>query len=274
MKKLDIDSADWIWNGILPRKPENFEEEGVTIGNCVPPIFEAYCKVFHPFEVTADEPDTLENHIEFKEILSEIITFNYKQGTQKSTDPWETNSGRLGRLNQKLWMTDPNLKKWEYVTWQSIAEKYGLKFHNEINPTSFEALFEVIGYPRNLWFPKGGYLPRPVFIKLVSVLRAATDTEQVCVYQIPPNNINEMELVVCSFEEAITYFKEDFIGYLYAMDKSWIVYTDTDLHFTLAAGAVSVISAIMNSELEAIKCESDTRVDYSSDKVNRKKIYT
>ncbi|WP_299762758.1 hypothetical protein [uncultured Pontibacter sp.] len=268
MKNLNIEQADWISEEKLTL---SFEDEGITIGNCLPPIFESYCKVFHPFEITTDEPDTLENDPDLKEDLAEIITFNYRQGTHKTTNPWEASGGDL---NLKLRMTDPNLKRWEYVTWQEIAEKYELIFHNEINPDSYITRFDEIGYPWNLWFPKGGYLPRPVFKKLNSVLSSASQTHEVCIYQMPPNNIYKMELVSGSLEDVSNYFEEDFIGCMYASDKSWLVFTDTDLHFTLMAGPESLITAIVNSEIEAVRCSADTRVDYLSDKVNNKKTYT
>jgi hypothetical protein len=265
MKNLDIEQAAWINEKKLPL---NLWEEGATIGNCVPPVFEAYCKVFHPFEVTAEEPDTLENAPARKKVLSEIITLNYNQGTFKAINPWETDTSDL---SLKLGMTNPNLRRWEYVTWKQIADRYGLEFHNEINPNSYITRFVEIGYPGNLWFPKGGYLPRPVFIKLISVLSAASQAKEVCIYQLPPNNIYEVELLAGSLADVTSYFKEDFIGYLYATDKSWVVYTDTDLHFTVVAGPEPLITAIVNSELEAVRCSAETRVDYFSDKINNKK---
>lgn len=232
-----IEIAKWIENEKLQRlqrTPEDFKFHGFTIGHCIPPKFESYCKIFHPFGVTEDEEDILE----------------IEQDTLK----------------------EYHSKKWDFVTWKSIAEKYGLTFHNEINPQTYVDKFRKIGWQRNLIFPSEGYLPRQILIKLLHLLQEKSPLNEVYIYQIPPHTIwrdnKECDLVKCNFNEVLEYFDKNFIGYLYSIDRSWVIYTDTDLCFTIVGGQKHLIDTLISSELEVLVCIATTRVDNYGDKIN------
>jgi len=251
MERLSVEKANWICEKKLPLIPGNLEPNGVTINHCVPLIFESYCKLFHPFEINVNESDIL---IPDKVYKQETAELDLHKQYQKKKQEHESQ----------------NLK---FVDWQFVAQKYGLIFHKEISIQAFNEKFKKIGWPKNLWSPREGYLPRPLLKKLLSILKKETDNDIVFVYQIPPNSIMKGEkfqdLIKCTFEEVLSYFDEDFIGYLYPEDESWIGSTDTDLHFTIIGGTKKLIGAIVNSNLEAIECGPTTRVDNYSDKLNK-----
>ena len=156
-----------------------------------------------------------------------------------------------------------------------MAEKYGLVFHNEINPRSFTNKFEESGWPEDLGFPSEGYLPRRELLKLVEVLRCHTPTGEAYIFQTAPHSTYKdgrtEDLVVAELGEVSRYFDDGFIGYLYGRDKEWVVYTDTDLPFTIAAGSEELVGTLTNNEvsgLEALICDPSTRLDVASNQIN------
>lgn len=268
-----IDIAKWIEDETLHRTTDDFKLQGCTIGHCIPPKFESYCKIFHPFEVTEDEEDILEPNKEYGQQVSLNISTD-SQGLQI------TETGKDGTITdiferQQVRLEEYNSKKWNFVAWKSIADKYGLTFHNEINPQTYVDKFQKIGWQRNLNFPSEGYLPRQILIKLLDLLNDKSPSDEVYIYQMPPHNIwkdnKDCDLVKCSYNEVLEYFDKDFIGYLYSADKSWVVFTDTDLCFTLVGGKKQLIDTIITSELEVLECAVTTRVDNYSDKINEEK---
>jgi hypothetical protein len=253
METLLIELARWIEEETPPIFVGDIKP-GVTIGQCIPPIFDAYCKVFHPFEVNPDEPEILEQNLEPRFPL----TFN---GTRDE----------LFEIYKKE-REEHDSKRWNFVRWESVAEKYGLVFYNQISPESFVKKFRKTGWQKNLNFPMEGHLPRSLLINILDILILHSPKDEVHIYQMPPNTIwkNKFgtDLVKCNFGEVLIYFVKDFIGYLYPADKSWILYTNTDLTFTIVGGPNKLIERFMNNDIEALECNSYTRVDDGSDQIN------
>ncbi|UAY50629.1 hypothetical protein [Ferruginibacter albus] len=252
MTTLSTNIARWIEDGKLPHTTKDFESTGANIGQCIPPIFDTYCKIFHPFELATDESDILE--IRNKSDQKKILTQNEI----------------LKRREE--WLKEYNSKQWSFVNWETIADKYGLIFHNQINQKTFEKKFQKIGWQKNLIFPNEGHLARQLLVKLLNILKLHTASQEAFIYQIAPHTSwkgNKAEdLVKCNLEEVLEYFNSDFIGYLFAADKSWLVFTDTDLTYSIVGGQRKLIDGIIDSDLEAIECTSMTRVDDFSDNIN------
>jgi hypothetical protein len=270
-----IDKAKWIEGEKLPRTTGDFKLLGFTIGQCIPPNFESYCKIFHPFEVTNDLADTLEPNKAYGPQVN--LTFSNNTETGLIIKEIGNDGKEIDILErQKDRLKEYNSKKWEFVSWNNIAEKYGLIFHNEINPQTYVGKFQKIGWQNNLNFPSEGYLPRQILVKLLTMLSHESSPSDVYIYQTPPHNIwkdnKDCDLVKCSFKKVLEYFDKDFIGYLYSADKSWIVFTDTDLCFTIVGGQKKLTDILISSELEALECAETTRVDNYSDKINMEKV--
>jgi len=271
METLNVDFAKWISNELLKPTKGDFKVFGSTIGQNIPPTFESYCKIFHPFGITLDEPEGLRPNSKKGKLLTSSMEIGEKKEiiiTEKDSEGKEIDL--LQDFIQRK--EDHNLKFFKYISWKNIANKYGLSFHSQINIQSFVAKFKNIGWPTNLNFPKEGRLPRQILVKLIEILKKGTIKNEVFIYQTAPHTIwkggKDCDLVKCTFEDILKYFEEDFIGYLYSSDKSWIVYTNNDLHFTIVGAKKSIITNIANSELEAIECNANTRTDYYSDKIN------
>lgn len=268
-----IDLAKWIEDETLDRTNDDFKLHGCTIGHCIPPKFECYCKIFHPFEVTEDEEDILESNKEYGQQVSLNISTE-SQGLQI------TETGKDGTIidifeRQQERLKEYHSKKWNFVTWKAIAVKYALTFHNEINPQTYVDKFQKIGWQRNLNLPSEGYLPRQILTKLLALLNNKNPSGEVYIYQMAPHTIwkdnKDCDLVKCNFNELLEYFDADFIGYLYAADKSWVVFTDTDLCFTLIGGKKQLIGTLITSDLEVLECRATTRIDNYGDKINEEK---
>lgn len=269
-----IDIAKWIEDEKLPRTTGDFKLLGCTIGQCIPPNFESYCKIYHPFEVTPDEPDILEPNKEYGQKVNLSISNSPDAGLQITEVKSDgTVIDIFARQQERL--KEYKSKSWDFVTWKSVAERYGLIFHNEISPQTFVDRFQKIGWQKNLNFPSEGYLPRQLLVKLLKLLKEYSSQDQAYIYQMPPNNIwkdnKDCDLVKCSFNEVLEYFDKDFIGYLYSEDKSWVIFTDTDLKFTIVGGQKKLIDVLLSSDLEVLECKATTRVDIYSDKINVEK---
>lgn len=273
MTKESIEIAKWIEEETLPKTAAEFKIHGCTIGHCIPPHFESYCKIYHPFEVTEDEEDILEPREEYGKAS---LTFSID--SESGLIITETNKDRkiidlLERHKER--QREYNSKKWNSVTWKTIANKYGLIFHNEINPQTYTDKFQKIGWQKNLNFPNEGNLPQRQFVQLLEVLQEVSSSNEVYIYQVMPHTIwkdnKDCDLVKCEFNEVLEYFDADFKGYLYSDDKSWLVFTDTDLTFTIVGGKKKLIDSLISSDLEVLECETFTRVDNDSDKINGEK---
>lgn len=272
MERLPISEAQWIKELVKPYPGGDVKEVGSTVELVIPPCYEGYAKLFHPFEINLEETDTLEPNRTYGRPMTIHLTMT-KDGGLIATEIKEDGSTVDLYEDYKKRVEKRTQLKLVYTSWRSVAEKYGLHFHQEINQNSFTARFQEIGWPRNLLFPREGYLVRPLLLKLLLLLKQYTVGDEVYIYQLVPNSIMKEgridDLIKCRFEEVSEYFPRDFIGYMYAADKSWIVYTDTDLYFTLVGGSKALIQTLANSSLEVLPCLPTTRIDNHSDSINK-----
>lgn len=271
MEILPVEEAQWVHKEVKCWPPEDFRREGTTVENLVPPMYESYGKILHPFELNAEEPDTLEPHPNYGKQVSIAITHTPDGGisiTEQKPDGTVVDLGEEARQREE----GRQLQTLVHTSWQSLAQKYGLTYHAEINTASYAALFQQTGWPRNLLFPSEGFLPRTLLTHLLSLLRQHTPHDEVYIYQWPPHSIfkegRAADLVRCSFAEVLEYFDGGFTGYLYAGDRSWLVHTNTDFHFTLVGGSKDLLEALKSSDLEVLECSAATRVDDYSDRIN------
>jgi len=273
MERLPVSEAQWIKENTKPWIIEDLKKNGSTVQHVVPGFYQSYAKLFHPFEINFEQTDKLEPNPDYGTPIpihltrtndGDFIATEIKEDGS-TLDLYEEYKKRVERRAQM---------KLVYTSWQSVALKYGLHFHEEINQSSFSARFREIGWPRNLLFPREGYLVRPLLLQLLLILKEHTVNNEVYIYQLVPNSIMKDgridDLVKCSLEEVTEYFPKDFIGYMYAANRSWMVYTDTDLYFTLVGGSKALIETVINSSLEVLPCLPTTRIDHDSDHINKR----
>ncbi len=148
--------------------------------------------------------------------------------------------------------------------------------HNEVNVESFMEMFQKIGWPKNLNLPMEGNLLRQQLTILLGAINEISSSKEVYIYQELPHSIvkenKDCDLVKCSFKEVLQYFDNYFKGYLFSADKSWLVFTHTDLDFTILGGPKKLIDNLISSDLEVLECTANTRVDSKSDELNLKLI--
>lgn len=259
MERIDNKNANWLDQNLIRRNAST-----IILGNGIPQVFESYAKVFHPFEITVNEPEELKSN-ESYERDGTLNIYRNEEGNLKLYD--ETPDGQFidvyKRKEQEraAWLAKPRRN----ATWKEVSEKYGIRYHNETNLKAFVNKFQEIGWPTNLGFPSEGFLPRKEFLRLLEVLKRHSTSDKVFIYQKAPHTIWKddlaEDLVLASFEEAGQYFEEDFRGYLYDENKKWLIYTDTDLSFTLVGGDHSLIHSLSGSDLEVLRCTATTRID-------------
>ena len=179
-------------------------------------------------------------------------------------------SERLQQLTHRFY--ENPAKRWDHLSWQSLAARHGLIFHNEISPRTFFAKFKRDGFPRNLLFPVEGSLPRNLLIEFLNVCKKSASGNAAILYQAPPHTIwkdgKPDDIVSCPLDELLFYFPEDFIGYLFAADRSWIIFTDNDLCYTLLGCTLKFLHQLQETTLKVIACNSNDRVDDRSDGIN------
>ncbi|MGZ3895614.1 MAG: hypothetical protein ACXVM0_15580 [Flavisolibacter sp.] len=271
METQPIEMASWIWKACRPLIRKDVASGGITIDQLIPLGYECYAKILHPFEEDIEKTDALAPHPTYGKKVS--LSLRHLPDGQLGTffllpDGSEIDVQEQYGERQKEYAS----KKRKPVTWQSLAEKYGLVFHNQIHDQSYVARFQKIGWPENLIFPSEGRLPRATFEKLLHTLRDYTGKDELYIFQYPPHSLYRegkgADLVRCSYAEVRSYFEEDFVGYLYGIDHSWVVFTDTDLYFTLVGGSQALIHAIGQTELEILTSTGTTRVDCLGDRIN------
>ena len=203
----------------------------VRVHNCVPPLFEAWRKVLHPIYRAVD--------------------------------------------------IDGHVMRGERVRWEELAREVGLKFHPEIHDASWATVFPAGRWPARLRAPRTGTLDAEACIALVEILEAHTQAESCFFYYtgVSVNYSDEEGFArqlyrgpardVLEFENmtAVNATPE----YWWPEDRTWCVHTDWDSAFTLVGGtAIAMEELGRHPEIESLRVEAGSRVDFEGDEINRK----
>jgi hypothetical protein len=159
------------------------------------------------------------------------------------------------------------------VLWHTLAKRYGLAFHPEFNHESFRKAFATGSWPRYLLAPAEGTLDRKTCEALISVLKPLSQTERIY-FRFSDYLMNDLPHLYSGDLNELTAFltKPNFGGTpecWWAEDRSWCVYTDWDLTFTLIGGSRTLVEAcVAHPMLECIAVKPETRIDFRADKLN------
>lgn len=261
----DLTEFEWIWNNIdklLPHNPENWK--GNFVSHCIPPLFEDYCKVFHPIYIDSEfinTPQITWDEIERKERLVKGV----KNPLEKLLDESTLVYGGAPKSNFHG----------KRIRWKELAEKYGLKFHPEINVSSFSLAFPNRSWARHLVGPSEGRIEKNTCAELVTVLRPFTENQN-CFFGydlIATKKIETELLFFGGLDDVIDTYSLDTVWgaptYWWSQNRSWCVCTDWDLTFTIIGGSQKLVESILsNKELEALRVKPTSRVDWFGDKIN------
>ncbi|MGM8216436.1 hypothetical protein ACLIA0_12775 [Bacillaceae bacterium W0354] len=232
----------WIKNGVKDIDFDNFDKVGCKVLNLLPNTFERYIKIIHPIY--------RDNNIQDEKLL------------WSDTDPDDFVKFDVG----------------ERLTLKSLAKKYHLPYTKEISTWSIH--HALGGIPRYLICPDEGTMDEMTLRQLVSVLecfcigKACFFYYEVLklIYSVGLESGEEL-FYKGKLEEVFSLYKmgdQMEIGsptYWWCEDKSWCIYTDYDMDFSIVGGSDEIVDALLsNNELECIEVESTTRLDYKADK--------
>jgi hypothetical protein len=237
-KTNDFSPFQWI---IDETDRVDFEDwNGSRVKNFIPKRFSYYGKLMHPLY-----PD--------RNIKDENLLWS-------DCDPDEKGMINYG---ERIFMKD-------------LAEKYGLKFTKEF---SFETIGHLLGgFPRYLLGPEEGSMDPKMTHEVIKVLTPFTDGS--CFFQYDLIKVKDYledhgygYLFYGSLKdvERLGHSEElhGFPTYWWPEDKSWCLYTDLDLDFTLFGGNKEMMQALkINPEIEFMEVDKSTRVDHDADVTN------
>jgi hypothetical protein len=238
--------------------------KGNFISHLVPSIYPAYCKIFHPIyeDLSINDHSVSWHDIDKQEakpkdeVLDEIL-FNSVMVYGGEYDPKDT----------------------KRIKWEDLAVRYGLTFHPEFSVDSFSRNFRGFSFPRYLIGPDEGDLNVETCKEIVKSIAYATsdfEARQQCFFHYDLITTRSFEDERLFEGQLIDVFKarelEDVSTtptHWWPADETWFVCTDWDLSFTVIGGPDDVVDALIaNVELDAIRVEPSTRIDYRSDTIN------
>jgi hypothetical protein len=245
-------------------------ELGNAVYRVVPDRYEAYCKILHPiFELA---------HVKDRE-----QTWDEWERSQPSHDP----QGMTGDVERDQALSDvlrestlwkggaTDSEEARRISWMELAHRYGVSYVAEISGHSFRGAFGV-SWPRYLAGPSEGNLEDRELEALLGVLAVHTDGDVHVFFDLLKEGAAtgryEDQLYRGPIAEVRTLVDRLGLGSpsaLWPEDRSWFVYTDWDLEFTVAGGPRNLINALAGApDLECIEVRPETRVDYRADEVN------
>lgn len=241
MQELPVELADWLRKGQVGYLPLGFE---------------AYCQVLHPFEIATREKTLSDSMVDKTELETRNNLEAPRHFSLLNSDGVDEfkkhDEERLRKRAGKIWTP---------VSWRAVAERFGLSFDEHTSLSDISRAYQMAGEPEDVWFPSEGYLPRKLLIQLLEVLKSYSSAKEVLVFQSAPNTIGHSgkaeELVKCTYVEVLEYFPQDFIGYLYPEDKSWIVLTDIDTFVTIVGGPEALIEKLKSGNMELLSYNPD-----------------
>jgi hypothetical protein len=259
LKQLDdLTEFGWIQDNLdklLPYKSENWK--GNFVSHCLPPRFDSYCKIFPPIFIDLDYVN--KPSITWDDLKDE------DERTEKIVE-WTLVDGGISDSGFHL----------EQIKWEALAKKQGLKFHSEISDYSFFRTFDS-HWPRYLIGANEGTLDKKTCKNIVSALTTFTGS-QLCFFEYFIMATKKLETGLL-FTGHLDDVQQSFLlepvrgsrspNYWWPEDHSWCLCTDYDLCFTILGGTKEIIEhVLMDKELESLKVESSTRVDWHGDQIN------
>lgn len=267
MQKLDDHTPhDWIAEATksTQRWPKFKKNVGVTVSSCVPPSYEAYAKILHPIYANHGAgPGMWWADMRPRRSVKEFL-----KGLIGRGDPWE----RITREATLVSRSAGDDERQERLTWKEVADAMGVTYHAQMTTDSFTTS-ERHSWPAQYFSPDEGDLGAEFTLRLADLL----DKEQQCYfhYDLISGHDEDWEgdtLYLGTLEELPAWLAEHdhkSPTTWWPEDRSWCVYTDEDLTFTLVGGARDLIDRILSDDvLEAFESAPTHRVDNYADTIN------
>lgn len=226
-----------------------------TIAHLLPNKFEFYGIVTHPFEIATNLSDSLVTIDEYEN----RIPYDFEKAKQSQLTGFTVTTtdkqGRVIDMTQRSIQRMEWIKKqtWKLSNWKEVCKKNGIVFDDKTTLNTIRGYFVKKGIPYNLNFPQEGVLDSSRFERFCEIIARDSLHSKIYVFQRPPHAVNyEDTLMLMNVSDAIQYFKHSgFKGYICAQDKSFVLYTDNDLQFSLL-GCSKAIADKLKQEIEII----------------------
>jgi hypothetical protein len=250
-----IDVAKWIRDGTERLlAPDDTNWHGNFVSHCVPPIFEAYSKLFHAIYTDASAVD------------------DPRSWAAADTTIRSIGGVDLGRLQSVPSDYGPKGRR---VPWRELAERFGLQFHAEFNDTSLTRVFPDNSWPRSLLGPDEGTLDEVTCQRLVEILKPFTE-RQSCHFHYDVIATGRCEADVAfsgELDDVIECCNDPEVRgtptHWWPEHRTWLVCSDWDLKFTLIGGPRRLVNQLIaDDELECIAVTPSDRIDFKADRLN------
>lgn len=235
MEKLNsLEEYKWIRDETVYFQTD--ERQGSRVENFLPKRFSHCCKIIHPL-------------FRDPQIKNESLLW-------RDCNPEQSAEIQLG----------------ERLRLMELAEKYGLKFSKELSAASL--MNKLGGSPRYIISGEEGEIEPNSLKTLVTVLqRFGGEGGCYFLYGLLKSANYVDELYHGELAEVKELAKSDHLygtpSYWWPADKSWCLYTDIDLNFSLIGGSPELIESLLaDNFLECIECDATTRIDNMADYTN------
>jgi hypothetical protein len=262
MKKVSsLTEIEWITKGIRQKGPANVS----SVAHCVPPVFPAYAKLFHPInEDISVQNDEMTWQEEEKSEPPDSIS---------SVNPIARKIQEVVRSSTLVYGGAKPSSRLIRVRWEQLARRLGLQFAPTLSSWSITRQFPGGSWPRHLIGPSEGNLGNPDRDALISILQRHTKIDR-CFFHV-------WLLATLAWTEDLLFggilgdaslFPDDVEDvrltptHWFPEDRSWLVCTDYDLTFTLIGGPEGLVRDLLeSSEVECLPVNPETRVDRDAD---------
>ena len=148
---------------------------------------------------------------------------------------------------------------WQRLSWHELARRLGITFDDVAYPPCFR-WFLYTSWPIRLAPPCEGSLERPDLQDLIDVLieRSVAGPRTLCECYFSPlstGNFDEVDVRRVPLGEVLDLYdqRSQSPTNFWATDRSWLVFTDSDLEGTKVSGGPSLIAALREDQrLETI----------------------
>ncbi len=259
MRQLSsLAGIDWIKDGVVRRTP------GVpcTVAHCIPPVFAAYAKIFHPIH-------------EDLSIEGDGLTWNEEEKANPAAPPLHTDpviADILAKSTLVYGGITPGSRPVR-LPWARLARRLGLLLTPTLSAASFTRRFPEGSWSRSLIGPNEGNLAGSERDALASVLRLHTDTGR-CLFHLwclATADWSEDLLLERALEDVRRFPGEVPEARCtptqwFPDDRGWLVCSDHDLTFTLFGGPAPLVHDLLEHPVfECVAVQPETQVDWNAD---------
>jgi hypothetical protein len=260
----DIDAAAWILVAL-----RDFD---YTVGSIVPPVFDAYARVFHPASRGSGEDEVPVRWADVAAANGRVMHPAAEWGSITGSSGYQYNS-----TQPSLWDTEPSTGNLPAAIAQRLAAV--LSEHTDDPSQGSFGIWEGWGTPISMFFSEGTaervqQQAQEAFDAEVAAWRGLV--ESAASFQVPQRPMHLLRGPLVAIED----FYERYDGpsslclrnppsLWWPADGRWCVGTDIDLMTTYVGGSTTAIEALLaDDQLEVLSVADSQSVTWEADTIN------